>query len=47
MVRAVFFFKVRNALLSTLVKMSPGLEELVIILTVSGLASSAISTGSD
>jgi len=47
MVRVVFFFKVRNAFLSALVKISPGLEELVIILMVSGLASSEIATGSD
>jgi len=47
MVRLLFFFRVFNAVLSVLVKMSLDLEELFIILTVSYLASSAISTGSD
>jgi hypothetical protein len=45
MVRSEFFFKVLGASLSALVKLSLGLEELFIILTVSCLASSAISTG--
>ena len=47
MVSSVFFFKVLSASLSALIKLSLGLEELFIILTVSCLASSTIFTGTD
>ena len=47
MVRLVFFFRVFNAALSVPVNLSLGLVELFIILTVSYLASSAISTDMD
>ena len=47
MVRSVFFVKVFSASLSALVKLFPGLEELLIILTVSCLVSPAISIGRD
>ena len=44
-VRSVFFFMERNASLWALVRLSLGLEELFMILTVSSLASSAVSSG--
>ena len=46
-VRSVFFRRSPSALLSVPVKLPFGLEESLSILTVSCLASSAISTGSD
>ena len=45
MARSAFFFKVHSASLSAFVKLSLGLEELFIILAVSGLASSAVFIG--
>ena len=47
MVMLVFCFKFFSAALSVLVKLSLGFEEFLMILTVSCLASSAVSTGSD
>jgi len=47
MVRLVFSFKLFSAALSALVRLSLGIGEFFIILTVSCLASSAVSTGSD
>jgi hypothetical protein len=47
MVGLVFSFKLFSAALSVLVRLSLGLWEFFIILTVSCLASSAFSIGSD
>ena len=47
MVRSVLSFRVFSAALSVFFRLSLGREELFMILTVSCLASSAISTGRD
>ena len=47
MVRLEFSFKLFSAALSVFVKLSLGLWEFIIILTVSCLASSAVSIGRD